>query len=187
MVYSFGGDTMFKKQKEKLKSQYNAKKYELKQAARQKIADSVPDPVKAAIDYKEQRDVSKATHYKQFDVAGCFAHQSELQSLGTLNPKFGADVPGTQYKYRTFKHSPVSLEFEPTNEHDPHAIMVKIDHVFIGYVPRDENIEIGKMLIDGKAKQITARIYGGDYSYMMHGNTYIEPNDIECQCRIYYK
>lgn len=32
---------MFKKQKEKLKSQYNAKKYELKQTARQKIANAV--------------------------------------------------------------------------------------------------------------------------------------------------
>ena len=37
------------------------------------------------------------------------------------------------------------------------------------------------------AKQITARIYGGDYSYQLHGNTYIEPNDIECSCRIYFK
>ena len=178
---------MFNKQKEKLKSQYNAKKYELKQAAKQKITDSVPDPVKAAIDYKEQRDLSKATHYRQFDVAGCFAHQQELQILGTLNQKFGKDVPGTQYKYSSFVHSPVVLEFEPTNEHDPHAIMVKIGDVFIGYVPRDENIEIGRMLIDGKAKQITARIYGGDYSYQLHGNTYIEPNDIECSCRIYFK
>lgn len=178
---------MFKKQKEKLKGQYNAKKYELKQAAKQKIADAVPDPVKAAMDYKEQRDVAKATHYKQFDVAGCFAHQEELQNLGTLNPMYNEDVPGVQYKYSAFIHSPVELEFEPTNEHDPHAIMVKIAHVFIGYVPRDMNIEIGKMLIDGKAKQITARVYGGDRSFQLHGNTYNEPNGIECSCRIYYK
>lgn len=181
------GFIMFNKQKEKLKSQLAAKSYEMKQAAKERITDSLPDPVKKVADFKEQRDLDKATKYIKIDVAGCFAHQVELESLGTLNPKFDTDAPGTQYKYKFPPDLTVDLEFEPTNEHDPHAIMVKLNGVFIGYVPRAENIEIGKFIRAGKAKAITAKVRGGDCSYHMNGNKYVEPNDIECFVYIYHK
>ena len=177
---------MFNKQKEKLKSQINNKKYELKQAAKQKITDVMPDPVKSVVDYKEQKDISKATKYVSFDVAGTFYHETEIKSLGKLNPKFQSDADGTQYEYKNFTVSPVALEFEPTNEHDPYAIKVLIDDVFIGYVPRPDNIEIGKLIRTGKAKKYTAKFYGGDSSFHKDGRMYTEQGDIECTIRVYY-
>ena len=65
--------------------------------------------------------------------------------------------------------------------------MVKLNGIFIGYVPRMQNVEIGKFIRAGKAKAITAKVRGGDFSYYMRGNKYVEQNDIECFVYIYHK
>lgn len=178
---------MFKKQKEKLKANLDAKKYELKQAAKEKITDAMPDPVKSVMDYKGQKDMGKATKFIAFDVAGIYYHSDEIKSLGTVNNKFQSDAAGTQYEYKFHNPYPVTLEFEPTNEVDPFAIKVLVNDIFIGYVPRVENIEIGKFVRSGKPKYCHAFIKGGDHSYHKYGRMYVEEDDIQCQVRVYYK
>lgn len=53
---------------------------------------------------------------------------------------FESYIAGSKY-YNTsqMKSGPVQLEWEPTNEHDPHAIKIIQSGIHIGYIPRAVN------------------------------------------------
>lgn len=61
------------------------------------------------------------------------------------------------------KDMSVALVPEPTNKYDKNAIMVIIDDLHVGYVPK-ENCELISLLLDAnRIKSISFKILNGDY------------------------
>ena len=168
---------MFGKQKEKLKNKIDGKKEEFKERVQGTIPDSVKD---AAEKYRNMR----SSNY-EFDVAGCYYHQEELESLGHENPSW-LDDPGDGriYKYDSFDNSPVQLAFETGNVHDRNAIMVIVSGKFVGYVPRDENEYVGKLMKSNRIINVTAWVYGGSYAFNQNGRRRDWRENIECTVNI---
>lgn len=176
---------MFKKQKENLKNKLNEKKAEIKQAAKDKVVDAMPDSVK---DIASAIKTKNASNYYEFNVAGCFYHKDDLASLGEINPDF-ENTPNEDeriYKFSSYTVSPVQLAFETGNKHDRNAIMVLVGGKFIGYVPMDENEYVGRLMKSNRVLYNTAWIYGGDYAFLDRGKRRIWSDSIECTVRIYY-
>lgn len=77
-----------------------------------------------------------------------------------------------RFKYRT---ADAELVPEPSNPHDKDAIMVLVDGVHIGYIPKEQCLEIKKIL--PKVKSIKVDIYGGDYKYHSNNEVFKTEND----------
>lgn len=107
------------------------------------------------------------SEYK-FDVVGIFAHRDEMLSLVRKNKDYW-DLSDaalmTQHKdgdriyaYGS-RHLDCELVPEPTNSHDPNAIMVLLEGQHVGYVPAVECAAVHPLL--GTAVKIKAHIFGG--------------------------
>ena len=111
---------------------------------------------------------------KRFSVAGTSYYQNEIESLAFENFDYSLTKKeiseqyydgGTIYKY-DFSISNVSLEPEPTNEHDSNAVKVIADNVHIGYIKQGKCSEVKNLLNSGKDLSISIEIYGGPYKFV---------------------
>lgn len=57
----------------------------------------------------------------------------------------------------------VELVPEPTNEHDPNAIKVVVDDIFIGYVPANKAKRVKKIIEEDRIISLACAICGGPY------------------------
>lgn len=105
---------------------------------------------------------------KTFRVAGVSYHTKDVMKLSRLAPEWkmtdkeiAEKYPGQKiYKY-TFINSPVRLVPEPKNKADKNAVMVMIKNCLVGYVPKEQALEVKKLLIQNI--KISAEIVGGEY------------------------
>lgn len=83
------------------------------------------------------------------------------------------------YKYRSIQ-VPVNLEFEPKNEHDSNAIKVTVpvglENIQLGYIKREENIQIGSYLKDKRVYNINATLFGGPIK-VLSGNGPVDQSE----------
>ena len=103
-----------------------------------------------------------------FKVAGISFHEKEIiDGLASENDDYDmtkkeiVDAYMTDesiYKY-TFSIDDVQLEPEPDNPHDPNAIKVIVDGVFIGHVPAKSTKRVKQIL--SKSPEIMCEVYGG--------------------------
>ena len=104
-----------------------------------------------------------------FKVSGTHYHLDDVNKLATKIQKYGMKPEklismgyAERKVYRYFyKNEPVQLIPEPTNQHDPNAVKVLINDIFVGYVPK-EDCEAVKVFLQYPLR-ITAEISGGDY------------------------
>jgi hypothetical protein len=106
--------------------------------------------------------------YYSFKVAGISFHEKEIiDGLASENDDYDmtkkeiVDAYMTDesiYKY-TFSIDDVQLEPEPDNPHDPNAIKVIADDVFIGHVPAKSTKKVKQLL--NKSPEIMCEVYGG--------------------------
>ena len=106
--------------------------------------------------------------YYSFKVAGISFHEKEIiDGLASENDDYDmtkkeiVDAYMTDesiYKY-TFSIDDVQLEPEPDNPHDPNAIKVIVDGVFIGHVPAKSTKRVKQIL--SKSPEIMCEVYGG--------------------------
>lgn len=105
---------------------------------------------------------------KTFRVAGVSYHTKDVMKLSRLAPEWkmtdkeiAEKYPGQKiYKY-AFINSPVRLVPEPKNKTDKNAVMVMIKNCLVGYVPKEQALEVKKLLIQNI--KISAEIVGGEY------------------------
>lgn len=110
--------------------------------------------------YNDERHIVAGTNYRQ----------PELKDFGTANPDYMLNkselikrglTNAPVYEY-TFAPLPATLVFEPTNPHDPNAIKVLVNSVFIGYIKKGSTSRIRNLINEHKINKITARVYGGN-------------------------
>ena len=114
---------------------------------------------------KEPQDV---TTLKTFRVSGVSYHTKDVMKLARASQEWkmsdkeiAEKFPGQKiYKY-TFINTPVRLVPEPKNTHDKNAVMVMIKNCHVGYVPKEQALEVKKILIQNI--KVSAEISGGEY------------------------
>lgn len=124
---------------------------------------------------------------ERHNIAGTSYRQNNIKQLGVLNYEY--DLTKTEiinellydekiYQYNFYPES-VVLEEEPDNIHDPNAIKVIIDDIFVGYIKRGSCNHIKKLIREDKIQSISAEIYGGKYK------TVFSDYDVEKDKEIY--
>lgn len=107
-------------------------------------------------------------------IAGTSFKQNEIKSLGVLNPNYQLNksqlikknlINITVYEY-TFNSFYAELIPEPTNEHDPNAIMVMIAGKHVGYIKKGSCAHVKKLINANSIKSITAIMKGGNTKYV---------------------
>lgn len=106
--------------------------------------------------------------YYSFKVAGISFHEKEIiNELASENDDYYMTkkeivdaymTDETIYKY-TFSIDDVQLEPDPDNPHDPNAIKIIVDGVFVGYVPGRSTKRVKQILT--QSPEIICEIYGG--------------------------
>lgn len=116
---------------------------------------------------KETKDGKKLS----FNVAGASFRMDAITSLLEVDPKF-IEKPSVIaqskyatkkiYRYKNYK-SECELVPEPKNPHDKNAIAIFVKGKMIGYVPKDDNLLVKKIMALNPEYDAKVRITGGDY------------------------
>lgn len=129
-------------------------------------------------------------------VAGTSYYLKNIEKLATLNQDYMMSpkviIKKGKAEKRIFEYyfanSPVELRPEPKNTHDKNAIAVYIAFELVGYISRDENIRIGKLLRSGSVENVTSFISGGRYKVISADGSVQEfENEILVKLYIHYK
>lgn len=108
---------------------------------------------------------------KYFTVSGVSHKQEAFKELAFENDDYNLSKKDLSeiymdsdriYKY-SFSPTSVNLIPEPTNEYDKNAIMVQVDDLHIGYIKKEECLEVKSLLDSGKNLKIEAYLFGGPY------------------------
>lgn len=119
---------------------------------------------------KKEQKVKKETEGHK--VAGTSFRQGEFEKLKKeTNPDYELNKreiirAGLEDKFiYQYKFTPEKVELipEPTNEHDPNAIMVVVDGVHIGYIKKGSCTHIHNLINNDRIESIEAKVYGGKY------------------------
>lgn len=112
-------------------------------------------------------------HRETIMVAGFDYHQRELKELMTeRNFDYNASkkelIDGYDFDDRIYEYEveecSLHIEAEPDNPHDPNAVKVFANDVFIGYVPRGRFPDIVEMMKHNP--DCSVEIFGGRYKYL---------------------
>lgn len=108
---------------------------------------------------------------KRHRIVGLEHRKANVMKLAKENPLYSLDKTGIirqgladayVHKY-TFVNDPVELVQEPTNPHDPNAIMVVVAGKHIGYIKAGSCAHLNKVINEGRVEKVLCRIYGGPY------------------------
>lgn len=130
---------------------------------------------------------------EDFSVAGVSYCKENIMKLACVNSDWRkhtktllAENKHTVYRYN-FINKPVKLLPEPSNEHDPNAILVQIAGEKVGYISREENVHVADILGKRSVKYISAFITGGDYKVISDASSMEKgTQDIAINIRIAY-
>lgn len=146
------------------------------------------DTIKAFVEYcNTQKVTSNADNGNIIEVVGEHYKKNNIASLvsgnhlynlpdGTFIEKVQEHESVYRYKYR---ETTAVLVPEPTNKHDPNAIMVLIDNIHVGYVPAHRCLELKKKL--NQIETVTAHISSGDYKYHNGHDVYNKEADFKVE------
>lgn len=120
------------------------------------------------------KEAAKTDKKEKFYVTGTSYYKSNIAKLAVSNPdwkstkaKLIKDGKADDEIYRfSYVNKPVKLIPEPTNEHDPNAIMVLIAGEKVGYISREDNKKVKYILEEGKIEYISGFIGGGEYKFI---------------------
>lgn len=116
----------------------------------------VPEPEKDPYQYYSFK-VAGISHYEK-GIIETLASENDDYDMTKKEIVDAYMTDETIYKY-TFNIDDVQLEPEPDNPHDPNAIKVIVDGVFIGYVPGRSTKRVKQILT--QSPEIICEIYGG--------------------------
>lgn len=131
----------------------------------------------------------------QLQVVGVYYRMENVKKLYCPNPDYkkraksiaNSDLVNKKIYQYTYVNKPVKLVPEPKNEHDKNAIAVYIAGEHVGYISRDENIKINKILKSNEVKFISSFISGGPYKIVSQNGTSVKiDNSIKINIKIGY-
>ena len=112
--------------------------------------------------------------YRQKTLAGLMTEKNDVYTWkkSEILDSGYYDAEDRIYQYEKAVY-PLHIQAEPTNPHDPQAIMVFAGDTFVGYVPRGSFPELKSYaVIDGV--ECSVEIIGGRFKYFEHD----EENDL---------
>ena len=100
-------------------------------------------------------------------IAGVSYRTDNVMKLASANPYYDFDKAALLKKGYTdmkiFKYSfitaPVTLEQEPDNPHDPHAIKVLVAGLHIGYIKAGSCAHVNKLINEKRIEKINCRFF----------------------------
>lgn len=105
----------------------------------------------------------------KFNVVGINYRIDDVMKLATPMKKWFMSNDQIAQKYGTkpiyryyFTNEPIQLIPDPNNPHDSNAIMVLINNIHVGYVPK-ENCILVKSMLNSNQYNISAKFSGGEY------------------------
>lgn len=122
-------------------------------------------------------------------VTGPVYHQNDLASVLTHKNRFYYAPDDTiidfarnkpNYTVFEYKRERCSLEIyhEPQNEHDPGALKVLANGVFIGYVPQDERHHLLEIsTLPGLSMRVD--VFGGNYKTVLNGELFSQSSRLK--------
>ncbi len=129
-----------------------------------------------------------------YHVAGVSYYTDNIKKLACCNPDWKCTCTQLQSKGLTdkkvfrynFINKPVKLTPEK-NPHDKNAVVVLIAGEKVGYISREENIGVRKILDKNDVKYISAFIHGGQYKVVRsNGEMFKDEDEISITVRIAY-
>ena len=145
--------------------------------------------------FKEKQPTSRELKKKDLSVAGTYYYQDGIAKLATPNKDYKssaktllANDKGMQRIFQyNYINKPVELIPEPQNKHDKNAIKVVIAGELVGYIPREECLQVKQILNHSEIKYISAHISGGKYKVVNSDGTVEKDSlDISINVRIAY-
>ena len=131
-----------------------------------------------------------------FSVVGVDYCMTGIKKLAEANPdwKLPAKALAEQDKLMhkifryNFIHKPLELIPEPSNPHDKNALMVQINGQKVGYISREENVHVKKILKQRRILFTSAFISGGEYKVVsQNGDTVKNEQHIRITVKIRYQ
>lgn len=128
----------------------------------------------------KENEVSEATteapvkpesEVKTYRVAGVAHYLDNLMSMMEPNYLYGykkqelidACCTNENVYKQTVNTDQLELVPEPTNTHDPNAIMVQLGGKLVGYIPAKDCEHVLKVIRDGRIISLTCKVEGGKY------------------------
>ena len=119
---------------------------------------------------------------EEFEGAGVWHYESNIKKLACPNPDWkltkkqiaAAGRIGRKIFKNNYINKPVKLIPEPTNPHDPGAIMIMIAGEKVGYIRSDENEHVNAILKNHEIKALSAFIGGGEYKFLSENDELIK-------------
>lgn len=103
---------------------------------------------------------------EEIEVAGVTYYLDSVMSLANESYKWHkppAENAGRRVYRYYFTNEPVELVPEPSNAHDPNAVMVMIAGRKVGYVPADDALRIKNLLRQSRIRNLSSFVHGGEY------------------------
>ena len=179
---------------------YAAKKYSIEKPAPASPVNEIPHAPKEArrhtpvAKYKPAEDCEAYN----FSVTGVYYHRDEIiEGLMEENPEYEYTKKEIKengledtylYKY-SIAFADADLVPEPDNPHDPDAIKVIADGVFVGYVPAKETKAVRKITNEKEIIKTRCQVYGGEYKVLNYDDSSIRrgTTDLKAIVSIKYK
>ena len=140
------------------------------------------DSIKAFIELRNLK-----TNLNQIEVVGVYYRKDYIASILSGNRLYSlpddifiekVDENNKIFRYK-YREASAELIPEPTNAHDPNAIMVTVDGVHVGYIPASLRSDVKKKI--HKFKTITAHVHAGDYKYHHNREVYKKEADFKIE------
>lgn len=126
----------------------------------------------------ERNTVQKSTLPKDatrlqetFEIPGAFYHRTSIAKVANPNPDWRKSCKSlikegkANRKIYRFERTTKTAELveEPSNSHDPNAVMVTVEGEKVGYISADEALHVKEIMRQHCLKSVTAVITGGEY------------------------
>lgn len=143
----------------------------------------------------DSKDYDGKLMKEDFRVTGVIYCLDNIQKLACCNPDWKRTAAQIRAKEKTgekiyrynYVYKPVKLEPEPNNPHDKNAISVIIAGEHVGYIRKDDNIHVKKILKGRDIKYISAFVGGGQYKIISEDGEILRfDDDISIKVRIAY-
>lgn len=106
---------------------------------------------------------------------------------GISTKEMKEDGYGTYYKYpKDYETDALTFEPEPTNQYDSNAVkVIHKDMGFIGYIPKEDNERLLKLIDSKESFYVDSEVYGGQYKEVDDGDITTNNEPYGISLRIY--
>ena len=126
-----------------------------------------------------------------FEVAGVTYYMDNIQHLAKENRNYAltqqqllkTDKVGKPIFKYWYINEPVLLVPEPSNPHDPNAVMVQISGQKVGYISREENVTVLDLLKKGRVQRVESFVSGGEYKLLLPNGS-LEKSEKEIHIKV---